>query len=102
MKIFNKYFSIIRGAERSGIIEIYPKREDALEDIKSEFKTALGDIDILCIAGTDLFHMSCSIIKRLGRMFVSDANLKLSKKTSNNGFSELLIMLKHYSMISRN
>ena len=52
----HRYFSTVGGAENAGIQRIYANRKHALIEINEEFQKALGNIEILAIAGTDFFQ----------------------------------------------
>lgn len=71
----NRYFSIVRGAERSAIKRIYENRADAIIEINSEFEKARGDIELLSIAGTDFFHSK--ILAELDKMCLNNSNNKV-------------------------
>ena len=71
----NRYFSIIRGVERSGIKRIYENREEALIEIDSEFEKAHGAIELLYISGTDFLHSN--ILAQLDKMCFNNSNNKV-------------------------
>lgn len=72
-----RHFSIISGSDRSGIVRIYPKREDAMPEINSEIQKAHGTIKVLSIAGTNFFIPEVPVLKGLYQLCNSDANIEV-------------------------
>ncbi len=72
----NRYFSIISGAERANIRNIYENRGAALAQLNTEFQKArTNNIELLAIAGTDFFHPNCPILRTLDRMCANNSNV---------------------------
>jgi len=63
----HRHFSIVAGAEKSGVYGLYSVRADALWEINAEFARAYGTASLLSIAGTDFFHTGCPIIAQLDK-----------------------------------
>lgn len=72
-----RHFSIISGAEKSGILRIYPSRRTAMREINFEFQKARGNIELLSIAGTNFFAPDCEILKELDRMCLNNSNIEV-------------------------
>lgn len=72
-----RHFSIISGAEKSGIARIYPNRNAAMEEINSEIQKVRGTIDILSIAGTSFFVPDSEVLIELDRMCANNSNIEV-------------------------
>ncbi len=70
-----KEFTIIGNSVESSISRIFPNRKKARVHINNDFHTAKSNIDVLAVAGTDLFHSDCPLINLLSDMCIKKTNI---------------------------